>query len=40
MDCTFGAVDYSKELLKFQETKVVALDRDTTCNRVSRKIKK
>ena len=29
MDCTFGAGGYSKELLKFQDTKVVALDRDT-----------
>ena len=28
MDCTFGAGGYSKELLKFHETKVVALDRD------------
>ena len=28
MDCTFGGGGYSKELLKFQETKVVALDRD------------
>ena len=28
MDCTFGAGGYSTELLKFEETKVVALDRD------------
>ncbi len=28
MDCTFGAGGYSKEFLKFQNTSVVALDRD------------
>ena len=27
-DCTFGAGGYSKELLKFRATKVVALDRE------------
>ena len=28
MDCTFGAGGYSKEFLKFRQTKVVAFDRD------------
>ena len=28
IDCTFGAGGYSKEILKFPDTKVIALDRD------------
>ena len=28
MDCTFGAGGYSKEILKYKNAKVVALDRD------------
>ena len=28
IDCTFGAGGYSKKLLKFPKTKVIALDRD------------
>ena len=28
LDCTFGAGGYSKAILKFKGTKVVALDRD------------
>ena len=28
MDCTFGAGGYSKEILKFQATKIIAFDRD------------
>ncbi len=41
MDCTFGAGGYSKELLKFKETKVVAFDRDShvieTANKLNNK---
>jgi 16S rRNA (cytosine1402-N4)-methyltransferase len=39
MDCTFGAGGYSKELLKFQETKVVALDRDKHVIELANKLK-
>ena len=28
IDCTFGQGGYSKEILKFKNTKVLALDRD------------
>ena len=39
MDCTFGAGGYSKELLKFHETKVVALDRDKHVIELANKLK-
>ena len=39
MDCTFGAGGYSKELLKFKETKVVALDRDSQVTKLANKLK-
>ena len=39
MDCTFGAGGYSKELLKFKETKVVALDRDNQVTKLAHKLK-
>ena len=39
MDCTFGAGGYSKELLKFHETKVVALDRDKHVIGLANKLK-
>ena len=39
MDCTFGAGGYSKELLKFRETKVVALDRDSHVIKLANKLK-
>ena len=39
MDCTFGAGGYSKELLKFNETKVVALDRDKHVIGLANKLK-
>ena len=39
MDCTFGAGGYSKELLKFRETKVVALDRDSHVVKLANKLK-
>ena len=28
LDCTFGGGGYSKKLLEFSDTKVIALDRD------------
>ena len=39
MDCTFGAGGYSKELLKFQGTQVVALDRDNNVTELADKVK-
>ena len=39
MDCTFGAGGYSKELLKFNETRVVALDRDKHVTGLANKLK-
>ena len=39
MDCTFGAGGYSKELLRFQETKVVGLDRDSHVIKFANKLK-
>jgi len=39
MDCTFGAGGYSKELLKFNETKVVAFDRDKHVIELANKLK-
>ena len=32
IDCTFGQGGYTKEILKYQNTKVIALDRDINCN--------
>ena len=39
MDCTFGAGGYSKELLKFRSTKVVAFDRDSHVIELANKLK-
>ena len=39
MDCTFGAGGYSKEFLKFQSTKVLALDRDDHVIEIANKLK-
>ena len=39
VDCTFGGGNYSKELLKFSNTKVVALDRDRNVIKKAQKIK-
>ena len=39
IDCTFGGGNYSKELLKFPNTKVVALDRDKSVLKKAQKIK-
>ena len=40
LDCTFGGGGYSKELLKFSNTKVVALDRDSSVYKNAEKFKK
>ena len=33
IDCTFGQGGYSKEILKFKNSKVIALDRDKSSNK-------
>ena len=39
MDCTFGGGGYSRELLKFKQSKVVALDRDFHVTELAKKLK-
>ena len=39
MDCTFGAGGYSKEFLKFQETQIVAIDRDNQVSELANQVK-
>ena len=39
VDCTFGGGSYSKELLKFPKTKVLALDRDSYVIKIAEKLK-
>ena len=39
IDCTFGQGGYSKEILKFNNTKVIAIDRDPDCKDIAYKIK-
>ncbi len=40
LDCTFGQGGYTKKLLEFQNTKVIALDRDIDSSQFSEEIKK
>ena len=40
IDCTFGGGGYSKEILKFPKTKVIALDRDKFILSISKNLKK
>ena len=39
IDCTFGQGGYTKEILKFKDTKVISLDRDINCQIIGEKIK-
>jgi len=39
IDCTFGAGGYSKKLLTFSKTKVIALDRDKIILKISKNLK-
>ena len=39
VDCTFGGGGYSKKLLKFSKTKVIALDRDNFIITISKELK-
>ena len=38
IDCTFGQGGYSKQILKFSKTKVIALDRDSKCKDIAKSI--
>ena len=40
IDCTFGQGGYSKEILKYNDTKVIALDRDITSEKIAKEIEK
>ena len=40
IDCTFGQGGYSKEILQFNQTKVIALDRDSESEKVASKFEK
>ena len=40
IDCTFGGGGYSKKLLKFSKTKVIALDRDKFILGISKDLEK
>ena len=40
IDCTFGGGGYSKRLLKFSKTKVIALDRDKFIFSISKELVK
>ena len=40
LDCTFGGGGYSKEFLKFQNTKVIAIDRDNAVVSIANKLQK
>ena len=40
IDCTFGQGGYSKEILKYIDTKVIALDRDITSEKIAKEIEK
>ncbi len=40
IDCTFGGGGYSKKLLKFSKTKVIALDRDEFIIKISKDLEK
>ena len=38
VDCTFGGGSYSKKILKFSETKVIAIDRDKFILSIAKKL--
>ena len=40
IDCTFGQGGYTKEILKFSNTKVIAIDRDIESKKIANEIKK
>ncbi|MBD1167197.1 16S rRNA (cytosine(1402)-N(4))-methyltransferase RsmH [Pelagibacterales bacterium SAG-MED09] len=40
IDCTFGQGGYSKEILKYKNTKVIALDRDVESEKIAKEVEK
>ena len=40
IDCTFGQGGYSKKILEYPNTNVIALDRDNDSENISRSVKK
>ena len=40
IDCTFGQGGYTKEILKYKNTKVIGLDRDIDSKIIGKKIEK
>tara|TARA_B100002019_G_C21272787_1_gene603371 strand:+ start:1802 stop:2815 length:1014 start_codon:yes stop_codon:yes gene_type:complete len=40
VDCTFGGGGYTREILKFPNTRVISLDRDATVLSIAKKLKK
>ena len=40
IDCTFGQGGYTKEILKFSNTRVIAIDRDIESKKIADQIKK
>ncbi len=40
VDCTFGGGGYSKAILEFPDTKVIAIDRDSTVDFIAKKLEK
>jgi 16S rRNA (cytosine1402-N4)-methyltransferase len=40
IDCTFGQGGYTKEILKFPNTKVIAIDRDIESKKIAEQIRK
>ena len=40
LDCTFGGGGYSQEILKFQRTKVIGIDRDKAVKSIAEKLRK
>ena len=38
VDCTFGGGGYSRKILKFSKTKVIAIDRDLAVASIAKKI--
>ena len=40
IDCTFGQGGYSKKILDFENTKVIALDRDKESEKIANQFKK
>ena len=39
IDCTFGQGGYTKKILEFPNTKVIALDRDIKSKNIAKKLK-